>query len=189
MKKLSLTIVSFLLFFGISFGQDTDNDSHIVNLHINKQALIGIRALDGGTTALQLDPTDPANPGEGISFKNTTDKSLWLNYSSMVASGKTRSITATISSGLPTGTSLYVTPSDATTTNGRGELGDAQAGPLLLSGTASTIVNNIGSCYTGNAPSDGCNLLYTMELDDSSYGQLEAKDYQATVTYTITDQN
>jgi len=61
------------------------------------------------------------------------------------------------------------------------------AGVITLTGTAQNLLTGIGSAYTGNGPSNGHNLTYTL----SQVGSYAALDFDnsntLTVTYTLSD--
>lgn len=193
MKKLSIFIVNLVLVFGLSnavIAQDSDKEeaSHQVNINITTLALIDIESSNSNTT-ISLEPSAPTEAGTGYNFSNTKDESLWLNYSSIVKSGNSRKITASIDAdgGLPTGITLAVQAKNAAGT-GKGKLGTAINNPVTLSTKPASIITGIGSSYTGDGPSNGHNLTYTLNLDNDQYETLLADTYTVNVTYTITDE-
>ena len=191
MKKLSLSIAAILFFLGVSFGQDTNNDSHNIAFNINAFAILDIESAAGGNTTIDLTPTAPTEAGLGIDYSGAQNSDLWLNYSSIVSAGKTRSITAQMTTAnLPGGVTLNVETGTATSSAKKGNVGSGTSVQSFdPSGTAMTVVSGIGSCITGDGANNGCNLKYTVSFDDSQYGSLEEGSYNATITYTISDQN
>ena len=193
MKKAFFLFAGVILVLGISgsaFAEGSGNgteDSHNININIETFALLAIESTR--TSEITLAPKKPTEAGFGYDFKNAKDQSLWLNYSSVVAKDETRTITvAATKSNLPEGLYLQVEAKEANTTNGKGELGEAVSEAVTLSETAKEIVNEIGSCYTGNGHKNGRNLIYSLNMDNDKYKNLFADDkYQVTVTYTITE--
>ncbi len=187
MKNLVLTFASFLFFIGIANAQDGTTASHTIGIDIKSIALVDIEATDG-TKNITLSPVVPTEAGNALDFTNATNSNLWLNYSSIVsASTKSRTITASISSGLPGGTTITVAA--AAPTGGKGNRGTANTTPQTLSTGGVTVVSGIGSCYTGDGASNGSNLTYKLNMDDNSYGSLyQNNSYSVTVTYTITEE-
>ncbi len=188
MKNLVLTFASVLVFIGIANAQsDGTTASHTIGIEIKSIALVDIEATDG-TKNITLSPAEPTEAGNGLDFSNATNSNLWLNYSSIVsAADKKRTISATISDGLPGGTSITVAA--AAPTGGKGNRGSANSTPQTLSSTAVTVVSEIGSCYTGDGANNGSNLTYKLNIDEDNYGSLFFNDdYSVTVTYTITEE-
>lgn len=190
MKKLSLTIAAFLLFFGITFGQsDSNTDSHNIGFTIDSFAILDIESSASGNTTINLSPNSPTEAGLGINYEGVQNSDLWLNYSSIVAPSETRTVTAQmITANLPAGVTLNVETGTAESSAKRGNVGNGTSVQSFdPSGTAMTVVAGIGSCMTGDGPSNGCNLKYTVSFDNSQYGSLEEGNYDATITYTISD--
>lgn len=190
MKKLSLVIASFVLVFGMSNvviaqdNNDTNEASHSVGITIPTVALIDVEGAGGEATTINLIPDFSAlEAGEAVDFSSASDNSLWLNYTSVVAADQTRNITASISGNLPSGVSLKLLASGVTTGNGtRGTAGEQ----ITLSETAQNLITGIGSAYTGNGTEKGHQLTYSLDMNNDSYSNLVANDYEVTVTYTIT---
>ena len=200
MKKLSLTIASFLLFFGISSSiyaqgqgqsnvQDNSTDQHDLGIKITGHSMlriVGPNSTPGSTIIINLNPNDPTAPGDGIDFANLNNSDLWLNYSVIKSSGQTYSINGSIDRGdLPAGITIDVMTS---TPSGKGDVGtEAGTQSFPNSGAEIPVVTKIGSCHTGVGVSNGSNLIYTANFDDTSahYADLVAGSYTATITYTI----
>ncbi|MBO6517862.1 MAG: hypothetical protein JJ975_15055, partial [Bacteroidia bacterium] len=89
---------------------------------------------------------------------------------------------------VPGGMLLKVTAqSDAG--NGDGKMGTS-AGQITLTSSDQTVVNGIGSCYTGDGANNGHNLTYSLELDPTagSYADIDFdEDVTLTITYTISN--
>jgi hypothetical protein len=184
MKKLFLITASVFLSTGILLAAgDNTQGSNSVSINIPEVALVDI---EGGAT-VTLTPSSPTEAGDALNFSTATNNSLWVNYSSVVASTKARTISAAITSGtVPTGLVIKVlagTYSGA----GKGNFGTATS-QITLSGTGQSVITGIGSCYTGNGTSNGHNLTYNLELQSAdSYSSLVQDNTPITVTYTIND--
>ena len=179
---ITLTVL-FLTSAATIFAQDTNTDSHDISISIPELALLD---LEGGPS-VSLSPALPTEAGDAFDFSGATDNSTWANYSSIVASGTARRVTAAITAGaVPAGLALKVT-AGSYSGSGKGALG-ASAGQITLSSTAQDVVTGIGSSYTGNGVSNGHNLAYALELTSADdYDQLVQTNATVTITYTLTD--
>lgn len=187
MKKLVLVQVFVLLTISFHvFAQDTNEASHSVTVNIPELALLD---LEGGTS-VTLTPTVPSEAGDAFDFSTSANSNVWLNYSSIVATGKTRSVTAAITSGsIPAGLVLKLTAAGYAGTGGDGTMGTS-AGQITLSGTAQDIITGIESCYTGDGPGNGHQLTYRLELSSpDDYYRLVEGSTTLTVTYTLSEDN
>jgi len=120
----------------------------------------------------------------GAAIVAETDESRWLNYTSIVALNATNKITVKLTGTVPAGTTLTVEAADAST--GDGSKGGT-AGEVTLDDTdAHDLITGIGSCYTGNATSEGAQLTYTWSVNSTGYGDLRAASNETIgITYTI----
>ncbi len=110
----------------------------------------------------------------------------YAQVSSIVASGKSRTITASVQN-VPTGTSLLVTGTvPATGGDGDGTFGTS-SGQQTLGTTAVTLFTGIGSCYTGTSAKDGYKFDWLWNAGASgTYANIVATGgVTATVTFTI----
>ena len=188
MKKLSL-IIAAVFIFGVANvvkAQDDGSAEHTISIDINEVSLVDIEGKDG--TSINLSPEAPTEAGLGVVFTDASNDDLWLNYSSIVAEGKTRSISAAIDGSLPGGTTLSVAAA-APTSDGKGNKGTSNTTPQTLTSGGVTVISGIGSCYTGNSYAKGSNISYKLNMDENSYGSLYEREngYEVTITYTISD--
>jgi hypothetical protein len=111
----------------------------------------------------------------------SSDTSKILQYTSLVAAGTTRNVTAAWggADSAPAGTALLL---EATSVPGG--CGTA-AGQITVSDIAQNIITGIGSCATGTGAS-GAQLQY--DLDITAVGSLVVGDSSTvTITFTLTD--
>jgi hypothetical protein len=150
--------------------------SHSVQMQIGEICLIGVT---GAPSALVIAP--PAAGGQTPA--NATDNSTYLLYTSTVAAGKTRAITASwgASDAAPAGCSLKLTA-----TPGAGVNQGASAGQITLAATARNIVTTIRSCATGSTAGSGARLAYVLSVDDAT-ALVASESKTVTVTFTLTD--
>ena len=134
----------------------------------------------------------PREAGMAVDFSNQTNNDLWINYSSITnkRTEPSRNITVQITSGtVPAGMVLEVTAGkDAG--KGDGQVG-TPTGTISLNHTAQSIINGVGSAYTGHGVSNGHQLSYRLALsnDKGSYGQLDLdQSGSVAIMYTLTDQ-
>jgi hypothetical protein len=192
MKKLSVIIATVLFSIGVAnavvvpTGDDDNTATHTVAINIPTVALVDVEDADGEATTINLAPDISAlEAGEAVDFSTANDNSLWLNYTSVVASEQTRNITASISGTLPSGISLKLQAGGISTGNGaRGN----SAGQITLSENGQNVVTDIGSAYTESGENKGHQLTYVLDMNNNSYaGLIAADNYNVTVTYTITE--
>ena len=186
MKKVAV-ILTALLTLAISHNVFADGDntasSHTVTISIPEVALLDLE----NSSTITLAPTAPTEAGEAFSFTSSTNNSIWVNYSSVVANGKLRKVSAKISSGtVPTGLLLKVI-AGTYTGSGKGNLGEA-ASQVTLNSSDQDLITGIGSCYTESGASKGHQLTYSLELNSANdYDKLVKADTDLTITYTISD--
>jgi len=113
----------------------------------------------------------------------TSNSSKWINFTSAVASGVTRTIKAQITSGsLPSGMSIKLTISPVSGVGG-GTLG-TNVSYIYLSSSQQIIIRDIGGSYTGQGILNGYNLKFELEISD--YSQLRSGVTSLSVTFSIT---
>ncbi len=188
MKKVTLTLATVLIFFGLGFAQDNndkDEASHAVVINIKSHALVDVESEKGEAQFINLSPEAPKEAGLGLDFSKATDNSLWLNYSSIVKQKQARTVSVSMKEELPKGVELYLAASKDVG-EGKGKVGDASAEEQKLSANGVKLVTGIGSCYTGNGYKKGHNLKFSLKMDEDKYGELITEDYKVEVIYTIT---
>ena len=189
MKKLSVIIAGLVFVFGLSnvvVAQDNETASHDIGISIPSIALVDIE----GNASINLTVSATGlEAGEAVDFSSAVNSSLWLNYTAIINENE-REISAKITSdNLPDGVTLKLKVNAAVA--GKGKLGEiVSEDPVNLSGTQLSIINGIGSCFTGDGTGSGHQLTYSLEMDDDSYEDLESgEEYSATVVYTISETN
>lgn len=196
MKKLVLTIAAALFISGLTFAADNNDNksaSHNVSITIPTVALVDIEAPDGSeASSINLSP-DVTNleAGSAVNFTSATDKSLWLNYTSIVqGEGQNNTTEREINveidneNKLPKGVSLLLSAGNVTT--GKGKRGEPVSGTLTLTKTAKKLIGSIGSCYTESGYQKGHQLTYSLSMDNDKFADLVAESYEVEVTFTIT---
>lgn len=90
----------------------------------------------------------------------------YIRYTSLVHEGKTRSISAAITSGsIPDGFRLKLS---IVGLNGEGSYGHAVRDAIYLTDTPQEIITGIGNCCTGTRDSDGALIECALEVEDAS---------------------
>ena len=180
MRKVKILVLMSSLVVALSgLGLAQTTASHQVTMQVNDVALLG---LIGGNITLTIGA--PGTPG--LPPGDATDSTCRLQYTALVPSGESRSITVQWASGdaAPAGTQLSVTATPAGLGSGATEGGSA--GSVIITDSAQPVVTGIGSCYTGTGGTDGAQLAYLLDVTNGSL--LETGDtHTATVTYTLTD--
>ena len=123
--------------------------------------------------------SNPGTPGKVPD--NPVNGSTYLQYSSTVASGVSRRITAAWSTGnsAPTGCFLLLTAAPG---SGQG----SSAGQITVSATAQNILTGIKGCATGTSATSGVQLSYLLSI--AAMTSLVANENKtAVITFTLTD--
>lgn len=175
--KLSLLALLMMMFTGKSAAQAYT--TNVFTITINDVSLIRINPLS--TISMNL---LASVAGETTSPKSNS--SSYLQLTSIAPANQTRRITAAITSGfVPAGTLLKLTANTCTT--GSGSRGTSSGQITLLKNINTTLINSIGSGYTGSSSTNGFNLVYYWSVDPANYAQLRAiANAPITVSYTIT---
>jgi hypothetical protein len=172
--RVVLLSALFLGVAGFVFAQATDTAEHEVQINILHVAMMDLN----DTGLLTLTTTDPGQAGD-VFTGETDNTSKELYYTLLTASDGYITVELTNPGGLydttpPTGTAFWV-EANSITVSGAGDGGTVIAGgvePVL--GSAGTIINSIGSCYTGHAGGDGATLEYRLVISDAT--QVAADD-------------
>lgn len=193
MKKIILTTALFAASFVAVNAQDKSSDNHKVKFMIPEIALLDIETT-GKTNDITLSVEAPEEAGESVVLDNAVDKSLWINYTSIINSaGKdaSRNVAVKISNGkVPGGLDLNVEAASASS-DGKGTKGKSVGTTLTLTDKDQDIITGIGSCYTGNGGGKGHQLVYSLALsaDGDNFNELDnnLNETEITITYTISD--
>jgi len=159
---------------GLMFAASTATQT--VTMQVNA---ICVLAVTGNPSTLTV--TAPATGGQAPS--NGSNTSTYAQYTSTVASGTTRKITAKWESGdaAPAGCALKLT---ATPSGGTNQ--GTSAGQITVTSTAQDVVTTIRSCVTGTGGSNGAQLSYSLEVSDAT-ALVASESKSATVSLTLTD--
>ncbi|WP_347838904.1 hypothetical protein [uncultured Draconibacterium sp.] len=187
MKLLSkIIIVGILVLITLnSFAQNSVK--HNIDIRIPEVALLGLVADNSDVTRILTKSNNVAE--NSISFADETDvNSVWINYSSVKrAHSSPRRITAFVQGDIPEGIQLKVSAS-AASSDGKGELGQPK-GSKVLGEQPTEIINNIGSCYTGQGAQHGHNLVYSLAIDETEAKLVALNSEKVTfnIVYTLAD--
>ncbi len=175
--KYLLFIVLSLVLYGKATAQVYT--TNVFTITINDVSLIRINPLT--TISMNL---LASVAGETTSPK--TNNASYLQLTSIAPANQTRRIMASVTSGfVPAGTLLKLTASSSS--SGSGNRGTPSGQITLLKNINTTLINSIGSGYTGSSSTNGFNLTYYWSVDPANYALLRAiANAPITVTYTIT---
>ena len=157
----------------------TDNATHDITITINEVVKVDL----DDATVVNLTTITPVVGGDPV--LGTTDATRYLQYTSLVASGTTRNVTAALDA-LPAFAvgALHI---ELTATPSGGANEGAGSGAVSLTTVAADIITGIGSCATGTAlGADGANLSYELVIDDPTLLNVTDTD-TVQVTLTLTD--
>lgn len=150
------------------------------NLTIIINDICNIRIYPTGAINMRLLATVAGN-----SMVAQTNASSYIQLTSIAPINELRRITAIVSHGnIPAGTQLQLT--SGACTSGSGARGTPSSTIILDRSSQKNIITGIGSCYTGNSPTNGYNLSYTWGIDPTTYSQLRATSTTSiTITFTV----
>jgi len=183
MDSILQSILAIILLLGLSPSLKAQQSArHPICLVLPEIAIVDIEPND---TPINLQFDAPLEGGNAITALER-NQTKWLNYTSAISrTGSNRMITAQIASGaLPEGVELGLIAS-AYKGNGKGAHGQS-SGPIFLSSTPKTIIDNIGRAFTGNGTGNGHQLTYSLSISD--YKKLDASaEREVMVVFTITE--
>jgi len=187
MKSSILTLFIFITAVINLNAQDSEKDSHIVTIGVPEVALLDLESTQEKSLNFNLTaPTEAGNPVNTTKF----DYNIWLNYSSIIESSSTRKVDVQITNGkIPDGLMLRIY-AWGDNGNGKGALGKSNYLVELKETQPTTIINSIGSAYTGNGPNKGHRILYylTRSSENDFYSKLDSDQSNTlTITYTLSD--
>ncbi|WP_319589293.1 hypothetical protein [uncultured Draconibacterium sp.] len=186
MKKVTFLLAAILV-LGVSNivkAQDTDVAKHTIGFTVPNFAILDIESTEGNNITLGLSEAN-LEAGAEFNFAAASNSDLWLNYTALANAGSTRQVTVSTDKVI-SGIDLKLQVAAYSGEEGKGKLGTTtNTDAVVLSTTAQTIINGIGSCYTGTGVNKGHNLTYTMAANE--YSKIEAGNKSVMVTYTIAD--
>lgn len=182
-KKLFAIAALVSIGSGALYAQaDGTTATHNITVTIPEVALVD---LEGGTAVTLAFPT-PTEAGAAFDVSTVTNNSLWLNYSSIVASAGETSRIVKVKLGSKQTNGLDVRLLAAAQAGGTGTTGTPSA-MLTLTTSDQDLISAIGSCYTGNGTSSGHQLTYSLNINDVAALKHDLDDNAVVVTFTITD--
>lgn len=181
MKGFSnIFIVTFLLVSTSIYAQDANAVVHSLSISVPEVALVDLET--NGGSSVDFNFIAPQEAGESLN-PPAPNSSFWLNYTSTVRSSTSkRRITAQLSSTI-SGIDVLLTANSST--SGEGDLGSSSGQITLNSTVAQTIINNIGTCFTGDGPGYGSQLTYALSINDIAATYI--MNSSLSVTFTITE--
>ncbi len=150
-------------------------------------ALIDLET-SAASTNFSLTVPAPTEAGDGIgSGALSSHTSNWINYSSAVRYVTSRDVQVNISYGtLPSDFEIRLDVGMASGTGG-GTLGTPVAGTKILSSTPQNIITGIKGAFTGDGPTNGHQLSYSLFYTGSNFSTLETSATTITILYTLID--
>ncbi|MFC2118256.1 hypothetical protein ACFLTI_02275 [Bacteroidota bacterium] len=187
MKKLitSVILTCLLLIASLHLNAQDNAANHSLTLGLPEVALLSTQS-----SSVNLTLSANTTAGEPI-VATISDSSAYIQFSSVISTGSTRTLSAKYTGTMPGGTYLAARV-QAPNANTAGDYGTLVASDVTLGLTDNTLVSDIGSCYSGTSADDGYRLKYTWGLNDpeSNYADIRASAAAAlTVVLTITAAN
>ncbi|MCF6332234.1 MAG: hypothetical protein L3J11_03040 [Draconibacterium sp.] len=179
--KFAFLSIGILLFSNHVFSQ---NDEVSARFSLPRIALIDIEPAVDNSIYFTIVPSNKS--GASPQVKETSNKKLWINYSSALASTQnSRSIFAEISEGvLPEGISLFLETSSFIG-SGKGNMGQP-TDKISLTNQPKAIITDVGNCYTGDGINNGHSLTFSIDISDYSI-LYSSEESTFTILYTISD--
>lgn len=181
-----IALITMPIIASAQLGPSAATVTQDLSLKVDGSALLAIYNMTGSAsgTGISMSLTGATEAGAAI-LDQTTNDSTRLRISSLVESGKTRTITAQIAPSLTgTGTELWILltkPGNFQPAVANG--GTAAAEQELTDGTIKTVVSAITTCWSGTAASDGYAIRYRYA---KTTGATALVSRNITITYTIT---
>lgn len=178
-------------------AQDSNVETQTLGVVVSPHALVDVV---NTSLVFNFAGDTPTEAGDGLVLGAGKTQSTFLNYSLMKANGALNNAgiavrVSGVKAGMKVGLLVDGTAAAGLSSATHGVLGtvaaafDATAGgnqPVELTGADQTIIENIGSSYTGDGAGNGYELRYTLTMDN--YAAMDADNGSqdvATVTYTI----
>lgn len=198
MKKIFIKLCILIFILPTITAQDDvpkNKSNHDVSISVPDIATIGIAGPAGDETTISLTP-DLTNieAGEKVDFGSASNNSLWLNYTSITGQpgngngkgqGKARKIKVELEDNLPIGMDLFLEVGPAN--SGSGQIGKPMQEKTALKKGPTTVVENIGSCFTGTGEGNGHRLTYSLGVKENQLDMVMAESFSVQVLYTITE--
>ncbi|NEW78903.1 MAG: hypothetical protein GZ086_05645 [Gelidibacter sp.] len=176
MKQLIYIILGF---YAISaYSQSTGSVNATFNL-----SQVALLDLEPDNTSITANLSPPIEAGEKVSV-TMTNNTKWINFSSAVLAGNSRSISIQLEAGqkTPPGIYLKLTTSSYSGIN-MGNLAalGSPAATVTLNNTPQPIISGIKGSFTGNGINNGYKLTYALEIYD-----YKLLDFNQTASLSIT---
>lgn len=187
MKKLLISVIfiGLLLIPGVHLKAQVNAATHSLTLGLPEVALLATQS-----AAVNLTLSANTTAGEAI-VSTIADSSAYVQFSSVITEGSTRTLSCKYTGTMPGGTYLRAIV-QAPNANTSGDYGTLVSSDVTIALTDNTLVSGIGSCYSGTSANDGYRLKYTWGLlnPESNYADIRASAASSlSVVLTITAAN
>jgi hypothetical protein len=176
----ALALALILMAPGEGWGQTTDTATHDVTITVSEIAKLRIE----GAAAPSFTINDTGITAGAPPAISTDVADRYLQYTSVIASGQTRKITAELGAAVPNGLTLNLKAAAAIQTGAVGNTGSRVSDTIALTTTAADVITGIGSGYTETGESNGWKFNY--ELLIANIANVVETNPTITVTYTLT---
>jgi len=123
----------------------------------------------------------------GAAVTPSANSNMYLRLTSVAPADPTHRITAQLTTNAPAGTILKVIASVPTLPPAQGFFGTAISPAItLLTNPATTLIDGIKACYSGNGNSDGYHLTFTWYPDYANYALIRASSTPTTIEVKFT---
>jgi hypothetical protein len=184
-KSRMLLLLAVLLTVEIvAIAQSSGTGYLVFNVNIPEVALLDIEP--AGNTEISLIIAPPGEAGKAPVLANSSNNSLWLNYTnSRSANGPFRKVNVQLHGSLPPGIAIRLKASPRSGLCGSGMFGIPND-EIVLSNTPQILISGIGGSFTGDGAGCGHRLNYTFTISESELLQYTLNAV-IQVTYTLAD--
>ena len=172
-------------FSGKTMAQDNGTAGHAINYTLPSMHIMNLQNTVAKPVLTFLAPATA-----GAKIAAVTNELSWINVTSIITTGKTKTIQVSRTGTIPAGTTLTVIAA-AASANGNGSFGTpvGTAVDVTTTGTGQDLITGIGSCWTDAGVGMGYKLTYNWSVDAAyATGLVAAASATAvTLTYTISE--
>lgn len=182
-----ITIIVVLALFGLWIDALADIAATTeIDVNIDVSAIAAI-TVNGAAITFTVEGGGGA-AGDLPVVTETSNTPSYIQYTSVVPSGETRTIAVQADAAVPAGLRLNIR---AGTPTGHGGVGTAVTGGVTIDSTYTattdlTIVTGITSCATGTGVTQGTPVYYSLAIDDATFEDLDTTASTQTITLTYT---
>ncbi len=182
--RMLFLLAALLTVETMSSAQQSGTGYLVFNVNIPEVALLDIEP--DGNTDISLEVAPPGQAGEAPVLTNSSNNSLWLNYTnSRLENGPFRKVNVQLHGSLSPGIIIRLKASPGSGLCGNGMFGIPND-EIVLSNTPQTLISGIGGAFTGDGAGCGHRLNFSFSISESELLQYTQNNI-VQLTYTLAD--